>query len=329
MIKGFTYGWDGHRGMYKTDSSFISMQRMAAMGGNWAALAFSVRQEHFSSSRFGFDYRYTVTDREIITAIERLKSLGLKVCLKPVVDCEDGVWRAHISFPDIEFPVIKSGTGKKFSNSYWDEWFSCYNAFICHYAEIAEDTGCEMLCIGCEMLGTEHKEDYWRRLIEDVRKIYHGKLIYNTNHGCEENVAWFDAVDYIGTSAYYPVGREGDNVEDMIKGWEKVKPHLRKVSEKFGGKKIVFIEIGCRSAAECASMPWDFNHVENPYDEDEQNKFYESALKAFWDEPWFDGFFWWDWATNLYDIEKARTDTGFSIYGKKAEKTLTNWYTNR
>ena len=30
-----------------------------------------------------------------------------------------------------------------------------YNAFMLYYAEMAEDTGCEMLCIGCEMLGTE------------------------------------------------------------------------------------------------------------------------------------------------------------------------------
>lgn len=324
MKKGFTYGWDGHRGMYKTDESYSSMKRLAAMGGDWAALAFAVMQESFSSSRFGFDYRFTVTDSEIILAINRLKSLGLKVCLKPIINCEDGVWRAHITFPDIEFPVTKK-PARPYHNTYWDEWFSCYTAFMCHYAEIAEDTGVEMLCIGCEMLGTEHKEDYWRRLIEEVRKVYSGELIYNTNHGSEENVAWFDAVDYIGTSAYYTVGKNGDSEEDMIKGWEKVKPRLKAVSEKFG-KKVIFMEIGCRSAKGCSAMPWDFQHKDLPFDEDEQDRFYSSALKAFSDEPWFDGFFWWDWQTKLEPNVQYGTDTGFSIIGKKAEKTLTEWY---
>lgn len=324
MKKGFTYGWDGRRGMYRSEKSLESMKRMTAMGTDWTALAFAVTQEKFSSSRFGFDYRFTVTDFEIILAIQRLKSLGQKVCLKPVINCEDGVWRANISFPDIEFPVTKNPSPKRF-NTYWDEWFSCYTAFICHYAEIAEDTKTEMLCIGCEMLGTERKEEHWRRLIAEVRKIYHGELIYNTNHGSEENVAWFDAVDHIGTSAYYKVGLSGDSVSDMIKGWEKEKPHLKAVSEKFG-KKIIFMEIGCRSAKGCASMPWDFQHRDLPFDEDEQDKFYLSALEAFSGEEWFDGFFWWDWQTIIPDNYDAKTNLGFSIIGKKAEKTLTEFY---
>ena len=42
--------------------------------------------------------------------------------------------------------------------------------------------------------------------INKIRKVYHGKLVYNTNHGSEDKVEWFDALDYIGTSAYYRVG---------------------------------------------------------------------------------------------------------------------------
>lgn len=325
-IKGFTYGWDSHRGMLGTEKSAESIKALAAMGGNWACLAFAVMQEKFSSSRFGFDYRFTDTDREIETSIRQLKENGLKVCLKPVLNCEDGVWRANITFPEREFPVLDAHGRPK---GYWNEWFSCYTAFICHYAEIAEYTGCEMFCIGCEMLGTEHKEEFWRELIARVREIYHGPLVYNTNHGKEDNVAWFDALDYIGTSAYYPVAREGGaTAEQMLKSWEYAKKGLKAVSEKFGGKKIIFMEIGCRSARGCAAMPWDFVHTEYPRDEDEQANFYESALRAMWDEPYFEGFFWWDWNTFLTPDDRIKTDTGFGIHGKKAEKILTDWYTN-
>lgn len=322
-IKGFTYGWDSRRGRLGTEKANESIKTMAAMGGNWAALAFGVTQERYSSTRFGFDYRFTNTDREIEKAVAQLKASGLKVCLKPVVNCEDGVWRANISFPEKEFPVMGFDGKPK---SFWSEWFSCYTAFMCHYAEIAEYTGCEMLCIGCEMVGTEHKEEFWRELIAKVREIYHGTLVYNANHGKEENVKWFDALDYIGTSAYYPVEKEGGaSAEEMLRNWERPKEKLAALAEKFG-KKIIFMEIGCRSARGCAAMPWDFTHREFPRDEDEQANFYESAFRAMCDEPYFAGFFWWDWSTELPSPERISEDKGFGIHGKKAEQTVTEWY---
>lgn len=299
--------------MYKTPEAAKSMEHLASLGTNWTALAFAVFQEKFSSTHFGFDYKYTVTDREIETAVNKFHSLGVKVCLKPILNCMDGNWRAYISFPEPTFG----------HNKYWDEWFDCYTAFMCHYAEIAEETGCEMLCIGCEMIGTEHKEDYWRRLIEKVRVIYHGPIVYNANHGKEENVKWWDAVDYIGTSAYYPVAKHaGASEAEMMEGWEKAKGFLSALSEKHG-KKIIFMEIGCRSAAGCATMPWDFSHKEYPYSEEEQANFYSSCFKVISGEDWFMGYFWWDWYTNLFDKEQ---EMGFSIYGKKAEKVVKEWY---
>ena len=316
-MKGFTYGYCAKKGMLNTPEAELSMEKLASLGGNWVALAMTVYQEHFYSTSFGYDYRRNPTDKELTFAINKLKSLGLEVCLKPMLNNADGTWRAHISFPEADWGDA----------NYWKEWFSCYTAFICHYAEIAEDTGCGMLCIGCEMLGTEHKEDYWRRLIAEVRKIYSGKLIYNANHGKERNVKWFDAVDYIGTSAYYPVAKQpGASLESMKESWNSIKAQLRKLSEDNGGKKIVFMEIGCRSAEGCAMMPWDFTHRDNPYDEDEQANFYQSALETMWDEEWFGGFFWWDWYTFL---PKEKEERGFSIYGKKAEDIVRRMYSGK
>ncbi len=314
FIKGFTYGFDGRRNMYNDERAGISVNRMAALGCDWTALAFTVLQDKFSSSKFGFDYRFGIPDRELEGMIKKQHDAGLKVCLKPIINCADGTWRANISFPEADWGDV----------NYWKEWFSCYTAFMCHYAEIAEYTGCEMLCIGCEMIGTEAKEDYWRKLIAEVRKVYSGPLVYNANHGKERNVKWFDAVDFIGTSAYYPVGSiDGDTVENMVKGWEHARDELRRLSEEHGGKQIIFMEIGCRSAKGCASMPWDFTHRDLPYDEDEQANFYSSCFKVMWNEPWFAGYFWWDWYTFLPQKEN---ELGFSIYKKKAEDVVKEWY---
>jgi len=314
FIKGFTYGYDGKRGMYRTEEAAASMERLAGLGGDWAALAFTVTQDTYYSTQIRPDYRYTVTDADVTAAVDRLHALGLKVCMKPMVNCRDGIWRAHIAFPEPEWGPC----------DYWKEWFSSYRAFLCHYAELAEASGCEMFCVGCEMLGTEPREAEWRETIGAVREIYHGPLVYNTNHGKEMDVRWWDAVDYIGTSAYFSVADQpGDTLEHMQEGWNRFKAGLAEVSARHGGKPVIFMEIGCRSARGCAMMPYDFSHKEFPYDEEEQARFYESCFRAMWDEPWFAGFFWWDWYTRL---PEAQQETGFSIVGKKAERVVQTWY---
>ena len=313
FVKGFTYGYDGRRGDYRSPEADQSMERLAALGGNWAALAFAVRQDTFHSTVIRPDYRWTVTDADVVYAVRKLHSLGLRVCMKPMVNCADGIWRAHIRFPEPEW-------GK---TDYWGEWFSSYSAFLSHYAELAQETGCEMFCVGCEMLGTEQKEDHWRRTIGQVREAYHGPLVYNTNHGKEWGVPWWDAVDFIGTSAYFKVaGQPGDSLENMMDGWNRQKESLRRLSETLH-KQVLFMEIGCRSASGCAMMPYDFSHREFPYDEEEQARFYESCFRSMWDEPWFSGFFWWDWSSKIHWREQ---DTGFSVIGKKAEQIVKEWY---
>lgn len=316
FIKGMTWGWGSRRGDYRTPEAADSLRKLKETGCEWIALAFWTWQDHVFSTQIQFDYGYTVTDRDIAHAVELAKKLGLKVCLKPVVNSRDGLWRGLITFPKEE-PDVRS---------YWDEWFRSYTHFVVHYAELAEELDCELFCIGCEMVGTERERDRWKETIARVREVYRGPLVYNANHGKEEQVDWFDKLDLIGTSAYYPVGEHNDASEQtMIANWLPVRDRLKKLHERFN-KPVVFMEIGCRSARGCASMPWDFKHVNLPFSEDEQANFYSSVLKVFWDEPWFAGFFWWDWSTKLYPREQARSNHGFDIYGKKAQRVLEQWY---
>ena len=317
-IKGMTFGWCSRRGEYRKPYAEDSLFKLKQTGSEWIALSFYTYQDTFYSTNIYFDYGYTVTDKDIEYAVNMAHAMGFKVCLKPVVNCRDGVWRAKIGFPE--------GEGAE-NCMYWEKWFKSYNNFMNHYAELAQDTGCEMLCIGCEMLGTEKKIGNWRELIKRLRKVYTGPLVYNTNHGHESEVEWFNDLDFIGTSAYFPVGEKPSDCEkNMITNWEKVKKHLYIVHKKFN-KPIIFMEIGCRSGRGFAMIPWECGHDEFPFDEDEQANFYSSALKVFWSEPWFGGFFWWDWNTRLYSIDDAKTNKSFCIYGKTAENVLKQWYT--
>ena len=243
-----------------------------------------------------------------------LKDMGLKVCLKPMVDCLDGVWRAHVSFP---MDVM----------TFWDKWFESYTAFMCHYARIAEINGCEMLCTGCEMAGMDAVTDHCRKMIEKVRGIYHGKLMHNINHGDELDFEWLSDVDVIGISAYYAV-TDGEHVsaDDMRKGWAGVMKTVDACHRKYQ-RPVMFAEIGMRSEHGCSAYPYDYRpKAEKGLSLEEQSDFYRTAMEATWELPWFAGYFWWDQVAAYRWPYDPKTDVGFGIFGKPAEETLKEFY---
>ena len=170
-FKGYTYGFMAKRGQYRSEEGIKSQELLYQTGINWMCLAVMLTQETAHSTKVEFDFGSSSSDRDIIAAVERAHNKGVKVCLKPMVNCRDGVWRAYINFADSDF------AGR---DPYWDKWFESYGNFMTYYAELAEETSCEMLCIGCEMCGTERKETHWRNLIAKIRQVYSGKLIYNS-----------------------------------------------------------------------------------------------------------------------------------------------------
>ena len=137
-VNGMTWGWTGIRGTWQGTDAEHSMSELKALGVNWIALALAAVQETAQSTAIPFREAPTVTDDEVRWAIRNAKRLGMKVCLKPVVNCANGTWRAHIGFFRQEVPGEPS----------WADWFESYGEFIVHYAEIAEQEGCEMLCVG-------------------------------------------------------------------------------------------------------------------------------------------------------------------------------------
>lgn len=315
MIKGMSYGWNSIREQYKTEDAYKSLVELKSFHCNWIALAFTAWQDEYYSTNIYYDYKYTMTDEDIECAVNHAHELGMKVCLKPVVNVKSGVWRGHIAFPNDE-------SGER----YWNQWFDSYLRFLLHYAKIAEKLKCEMLCVGCEYINADRRTSDWLHIIEEVRKVYHGPIVYNSNHGYEQNVQWFDQTDYIGTSAYYGVGTKHDvSLEGMRKRWKECKASMARLYEEYH-KKIIFMEAGCMSGKNCSLKPWTYQSDLYEFDETEQANFYLSLLEEFWNEPWFAGVFWWDWTTNFSTLQEQISKVNFSIYGKKSGEIVKDWF---
>lgn len=294
------------------------MKRLASNGLDWICITVNAWQETFYSTTIFSMYGRTQTDEEVIHAIKMAKSLGLKVCLKPMVNCLDRSWRARINFPNED------------GCDYWDKWFESYTRFMTYYAEMAEKYGCEMLCTGCEMFGMDCQAKRCSKMIDAVREKYSGLIMHNINHGDETRFEWLDKVDVIGISGYYPVtDNENKGIETMRKRWAEVVKRLEECHNKYG-KPVMFAEIGVRNEEGCTMYPWDFKYrPDKETDEQEQSDFYESAMEATWDIPWFAGYFWWDWKATIPSEDEAKNNRDFTIYGKKAELTLRRFYTER
>ncbi len=306
-IAGMTWGWTGVRGTWADERASRSMELMAQrLGVNWTAIAFGALQDHPQATEIKYGEAPTVTDEEVRSAIANAKRLGLKVVLKPVVNCANGTWRAHINFFDIDVPCEPK----------WSDWFASYTDFIVHYARIAEETGCEMLCIGCEMVQTDRREREWRQLIAEVRNVYSGPITYNCDKYQEGNVGWWDAVDIISSSGYYPIG-----------DWERQLDRIEQVVAR-RGKPFFFMEAGCPSREGSPAIPNDWGLQGLP-SEEAQRQYYEAMFAACDKRDWVGGFMLWDWPARLYDETSASANDDYCMFGKQAEKTVGSYYRSK
>jgi hypothetical protein len=302
-IKGMTWGWTGVRGTWNTQEAAHSMQEMLRTNVNWTAIAFGALQDHPQATKINYEQSPTVTDEEIVWAIREAHKLELKVCLKPVVNCANGTWRAHICFFDEEVPGEPS----------WGDWFTSYEQFILHYARIAEENHVEMFCIGCEMVQADRRETEWRTLINKVRKVYTGPITYNCDKYQEERVQWWDAIDYVSSSGYYPIDK-----------WKERLDALEIFAQRLG-KPFFFMEAGCPSRDGSAQLPNDWSHL-GDVNLEEQAEYYKVMFQHITNRSWFNGFMLWDWPAKLYTAEAAHHNKDYCIYLKPAEQVVADFY---
>lgn len=272
-------------------------------GANYVIFVPSGLQETPQSEHISYTTKATMEDGELIAMIEYAKELGLRVALKPTVNCANGTWRAYISFFDEDVPCEPK----------WRNWFASYTEFQLHYAKIAQETECEMFIAGCEMVMSEHREMEWRKLIADIREVYHGLVSYNTDKYQEHNVRWWDCVDVISSSGYYPIG-----------DWEQQLDRIEAVVQKFQ-KPFFFAETGCMSVEGSSFVPNDWE-VCGAAAADEQRAWYERMLCACEKRSWIDGMAFWSWGEHLYSEKSAAERTDYEIFGKPAERVVKDFY---
>lgn len=301
-IKGITFAPFPRKGMLADKCAYESLDAVIERtGADFMMLTPFGLQETAQSETISWEA--TVSDEELVDMINYIHSKGIRVAIKPTVNCSNGTWRAHINFFDKDVVCEPK----------WSNWFASYSKFQCHYAAIAEQTGCEMFVAGCEMVQSERRADEWRQVIADIRKVYSGLVSYNTDKYQEDNVTWWDAVDVISSSGYYP-----------IDDWDRQLDRIELVVKKFN-KPFFFAECGCMSSVGSSNIPnnWELRNTPAPQ---EQADWYEAMFSAIAKRDFVSGTCLWSWTHKLYSEEEAKEENTYDIYLKPAEEVVKKWY---
>lgn len=303
FIKGFTFRFEPSETQTfageETKASLKTLKEETHI--DTVVMAVVALQDTPHSESIDYTGTHMPSDDELREMIAYGKSIGLRVILKPMVNCRDGAWRAWINFFDKEVPCEPK----------WSCWFESYTKYLMHYAGLAEECGCEMLIIGCELVMAERQEARWRELIKKLRSVYTGIMTYNTDKYQEEQVTWWDALDVISSSGYYPIDR-----------WEENLARIKAVADRFH-KPFFFAECGipCRRGSAGRPNDWTF---EGPMDLEEQRRYYEKMFEVSRNHPWIKGFVCWDWVSNY--LEYPVINDGYSVYGKPAAAVIKAFY---
>lgn len=303
-IRGITFFPFAPKGGFRSEAARTSLRTMKERTGADTVILVPVGiQENPQSVVIDYRSECTVSDEELKEFMKYAQSLGLDVILKPTVNCANGTWRAHINFFDEDVPCEPK----------WSEWFQAYTKFQLHYAKIAQEMECPVFIAGCEMVMSERREGQWRKLIKEIREVYKGMVSYNTDKYQEHNVKWWDCVDIISSSGYYPAD-----------DWENQLDRIEKVVKKYK-KPFFFAEAGCMSLENSWKVPNNWE-LKGDVDLQGQAMWYEKAFAAMKKREWVEGVALWAWDGKLYTEEEAQKHKYYEFYGKPAEKVIAGYF---
>jgi hypothetical protein len=333
--RGVSWWFEGARG-----DGARSFRELAALGVGWVSVhSWEPRQKALDAhgftprnDRFGL--------RDLPGLVRAAHAAGLHVLYKPHLEMggfeptprERAILRGTDAAAKRRLIEQIKGEGRLLQGRHneiemrngadWQAWFENYGEYILAHARKAEAAGADMFCVGRELDRTVlRREADWRALIGHIRGLYHGPLTYSANFDTYRGLAFWDALDFIGVSAYFDVSDAPDpSPAELAQGWDRALGPLAELSRRFD-RPVLLTELGYPAIPGAARAPW--REGPGPADAWLQSRLYEAAFRAASQRPFIVGAFPWLWEGT---VEPPFRDPSYSIQGKPAAFTLARWY---
>jgi hypothetical protein len=298
-------------------TSVVEYDRLHADGVNTISLEVWWMADSPTANSVHPDYpdNLTASDAELLAEITNARNAGMNVTLTPKVYCNGCThgWRGQ----------LEPGDPQAFMTS--------YGSMVSHYAQVAQQGSVWLYFLGSEMNNQQGDSNDWRTIATSVRRMYTGQIAYQVNWDRVPTVTFWDAVDVVSVSAYFPLTETPQpSVDDLKAAWHNSGVGVWKgndwVSQVAGlsqktGRRVLFGEAGYRSGQSATEFPWDEGSVESN-DQAVQANAYQALMDTFGNQPWWMGVMWWEWRPS----PNAATDTDMSPRDKLAEQTMVRWW---
>jgi len=253
------------------------------------------------------------------------KAVGIRECIKMAHNNELSIMLK----PQIYMHGSWVGDYDLSSEAEWQKWEKSYRDFMMFYVDIAVELDVEMICIGTEYrIAVIEREKFWRKLIDEIREKYCGKLTYSANWDDYDNVKIWDALDYIGISAYFPLNEEDTpSKEKLLMAWKPIVKTLSKFSKKYD-RPLLFTEYGYLSVDGSAGKTWLLEKKVRKLEINEKTQAValDALYTSFWNQDFWIGGFLWKWFPEGMGHE-GYPERDYTPQGKQAEQVIKTWFT--
>lgn len=293
-------------GMFAEDVGFSYaslLREIAGLGATHVSLIVPLYQTNAASTSLSLHTRFSPTLELVADTIRAARRERLEVTVFPIV---------RLSNPG---PDEWRGTLAPKSR---DAWFKSYGELLGDLAAVAAQTGATRLAIGSELSTLDGDLDRWQPLVERIRAVFPGKLVYSANWDHYREAKLFDLVDEEGVVAYFRLresAKDPSTEPALAAAWRKHKAELLQWHADHS-RPLVLTEVGYRSRAGSTVAPWDESSGGTP-DLDEQRRAFAAFTDAWAGEPRLEGAYVWNW----YGWG-GKDSVGYTPRGKPAEQEV-------
>ena len=227
-----------------SDEMVEALREIKALGATWVQIHPYGGVQRDGSIGFG---RLPAEGEEapvwLARPIAEAHKLGLKVCITPhLAPWRAGwSWRGEVRFED---------------DAAWRKFFTDYEAWITRLARLCRDA--DGFCVGSELDQTiRGHEREWRRIIAAVRGETTAALTYAANWPDYQRVPFWDALDCISVSAYFPLvdHDRAPATSELDRSWSLIREELLDYGRR-QKRRVVLMELGYDKGLNAAREPW-------------------------------------------------------------------------
>lgn len=279
-LKGITISCQGYGKVWGTDAFAQELDHLKQLGVNAVAIHPYARIHADGSVRWRTEQNGSMP-QYVTRPVAEANQRQVRMMVKPHLAYWGSPfsWRGEITFNN---------------QTELDRFFADYERWMVAMAKSVQ--AADILVIGTELKLLEKYEAKWRHLIAEVRKHTAAKLTYAANWDSVTQVAFWDALDFIGIQAYFPLSNaENPSEAELNAGWQRTfAEHINPLVKRYG-KRAVFTELGYARSTMAAKEPWAYHTHDTEAAKLLQERCMKVALEQVAAHPDLEGVFLWKW----------------------------------